>query len=281
MLADRIELQNVAAASRCRLLREYRHGRAGATSSCRHRCAHEVGRRPRRPVRSVRHATGWGLNLELQHQVRQERHAPAAGRLRRGHPELHERRAGGRRHRPQSGQPRTPIKAKAIPIAGSSPSSTTAGTASGRPRSATRAPTSTTPRAGAERVQDGHYALVNVLYYPVPNVMMGGEFQWGRRENFDGESNDGFKVQFSFKYNFSQTFGGVVMMTITRVWLAFALGADRRRAGPLALARRRRDPSQAVERRARAVQGTSRKARTPTTSRRSPRSIRTCSASRW
>ena len=55
----------------------------------------------------------------------------------------------------------------------------------------------------------GHYALGNLLYYPVPNVMMGGELQWGRRENFsDGFHSDGFKVQFSFKYNFSYELGG-------------------------------------------------------------------------
>ena len=55
----------------------------------------------------------------------------------------------------------------------------------------------------------GHYALFNLLYSPVPNVMMGGEFQWGRRENFsDGFSSDGVKLQFSFKYNFSHTLGG-------------------------------------------------------------------------
>ena len=57
--------------------------------------------------------------------------------------------------------------------------------------------------------RDGQYALGNVLYYPVPNVMMGGELQWGRRQNFrDGFSSDGFKVQFSFKYNFSWKLGG-------------------------------------------------------------------------
>ena len=39
--------------------------------------------------------------------------------------------------------------------------------------------------------------------------MFGGELQWGRRENFsDGFHSDGLKVQFSFKYNFSQRFGG-------------------------------------------------------------------------
>ena len=57
--------------------------------------------------------------------------------------------------------------------------------------------------------RDGQYALGNLLYYPVQNVMMGGELQWGRRTNFsDGFESDGFKVQFSFKYNFSYKLGG-------------------------------------------------------------------------
>jgi hypothetical protein len=55
----------------------------------------------------------------------------------------------------------------------------------------------------------GHYAVGNVLYYPAPNVMVGGEFQWGRRENFsDGFESEGIKLQFSFKYNFSWKLGG-------------------------------------------------------------------------
>jgi len=63
----------------------------------------------------------------------------------------------------------------------------------------------------------GQYALINLLYYPIENVMMGAELQWGNRENFnnlveDGEdqypdnylkTTDILKVQFSFKYNFS------------------------------------------------------------------------------
>jgi hypothetical protein len=57
--------------------------------------------------------------------------------------------------------------------------------------------------------RQGHYALGNVLYTPVPNVMVGGELQWGRRENFsDGFSSDGVKVQVSAKYNFSWKLGG-------------------------------------------------------------------------
>jgi hypothetical protein len=55
----------------------------------------------------------------------------------------------------------------------------------------------------------GQYALGNLLYTPVPNVMVGGELQWGRRENFsDGFHSDGFKLQFSFKYDFSYKVGG-------------------------------------------------------------------------
>jgi hypothetical protein len=57
--------------------------------------------------------------------------------------------------------------------------------------------------------RNGHYAVGNLLYSPVPNMIFGGEFQWGRRENFsDGFKSDGVKVQFSFKYNFSHTLGG-------------------------------------------------------------------------
>lgn len=57
--------------------------------------------------------------------------------------------------------------------------------------------------------KDGQYALGNLLYYPAPNVMVGGELQWGRRTNFsDGFSSDGLKLQFSFKYNFSYKLGG-------------------------------------------------------------------------
>jgi hypothetical protein len=55
----------------------------------------------------------------------------------------------------------------------------------------------------------GDYALGNLLYMPVPNVMFGGEYQWGRRTNFsDGFHSEGRKLQFSFKYNFSAKIGG-------------------------------------------------------------------------
>ena len=52
----------------------------------------------------------------------------------------------------------------------------------------------------------GHYGLANLLYYPIDNVMVGGELQWGRRENFlDGFKSDDFRIQFSFRYNFNKT----------------------------------------------------------------------------
>ena len=61
----------------------------------------------------------------------------------------------------------------------------------------------------ATAFKTGQYTLGNLLYTPVPNVMVGGELQWGRRTNFsDGFSSDGLKLQFSFRYNFSHKFGG-------------------------------------------------------------------------
>jgi hypothetical protein len=51
----------------------------------------------------------------------------------------------------------------------------------------------------------GHYGLLNLLFYPVDKAMVGGEFQWGRRENFsDGWGVNDFRMQFSFRYNFSK-----------------------------------------------------------------------------
>jgi hypothetical protein len=61
----------------------------------------------------------------------------------------------------------------------------------------------------ASAYKTGKYALGNILYSPVPGVMVGGELQWGRREMFkDPYVGEGLKVQFSFKYNFSASIGG-------------------------------------------------------------------------
>ena len=61
----------------------------------------------------------------------------------------------------------------------------------------------------ANAYKDGQYVSGNLLVTPVKNVMMGGEFQWAHRENnSDGFSVNDYRVQFSFKYNFSYKIGG-------------------------------------------------------------------------
>jgi hypothetical protein len=65
----------------------------------------------------------------------------------------------------------------------------------------------TTDGQSASAFETGEYALANVMFYPVKNVMFGPEIQWGKRHNArDGFTSDDFRVQFSVKYNFGQTF---------------------------------------------------------------------------
>jgi hypothetical protein len=53
----------------------------------------------------------------------------------------------------------------------------------------------------------GNYAVGNLMYYPVENAMMAVEFQYGDRENYsDGWNTSISKIQFTFKYNFLQSF---------------------------------------------------------------------------
>ena len=55
----------------------------------------------------------------------------------------------------------------------------------------------------------GQYALANLLYAPVPQVMMGVEGGWIRRENNrDGFDSENYHVQLSFKYSFATSIGG-------------------------------------------------------------------------
>jgi DcaP outer membrane protein len=64
--------------------------------------------------------------------------------------------------------------------------------------------------ANAQKVSDYHqgdYAIANLLYHPIPRVMMGGEFQWGRRVNFrDGFNYNDYRMQFSFKFDWDKSF---------------------------------------------------------------------------
>lgn len=66
-----------------------------------------------------------------------------------------------------------------------------------------------TPLQAASSFEKGEYAVANVMFYPVKNVMFGPEVQWGKRHNArDGFTSDDLRIQFSAKYNFSHTFGG-------------------------------------------------------------------------
>jgi hypothetical protein len=55
----------------------------------------------------------------------------------------------------------------------------------------------------------GQYALANLLWTPVKNVMAGVEGLWGYRKNHsDGFSTNDWRIQMSFKANFSWMLGG-------------------------------------------------------------------------
>lgn len=107
-----------------------------------------------------------------------------------------------------SNDPRKPIKGVALPVLGvvafldhtwSKKFSTAAG------YSMLNIENSNAQAPSAFR--QGHYALGNLLYYPADKVMVGGEFQFGRRQNFsDGWRVNDYRMQFSFKYNFSKVF---------------------------------------------------------------------------
>jgi DcaP outer membrane protein len=59
----------------------------------------------------------------------------------------------------------------------------------------------------ANSFSKGQYIIGNLQYFPAPNVMMVAEYQWGSRDNFEDDWTTSIsKVQFSFKYNFSQSF---------------------------------------------------------------------------
>jgi hypothetical protein len=105
--------------------------------------------------------------------------------------------------------PVTPVKGEALPITGyviylDHNWSTAWSTAIGY--SQVDVDNSDLQRPDAFRI--GRYASVNLLR-SLKNVMMGGEFQWARRENFsDGFEVDDMRLQFSFKYSFSATVKG-------------------------------------------------------------------------
>ena len=55
----------------------------------------------------------------------------------------------------------------------------------------------------------GQYALANVLYNPIKDLMFGVEVQWGQRQNnSDGWTANDTRIQFSAKYSYGMLFGG-------------------------------------------------------------------------
>lgn len=54
----------------------------------------------------------------------------------------------------------------------------------------------------------GQIGNVNLLFHPIPDMYVGPELIWGRRENYDGEDGTDSRVQLSFHYNFGGTILG-------------------------------------------------------------------------
>jgi hypothetical protein len=67
--------------------------------------------------------------------------------------------------------------------------------------------TDNTDGQAANAFRQGQYASINLLYYPVENLMAGLELQWIKRNNYnDGWTSMATKIQVSFRYNFSVFF---------------------------------------------------------------------------
>ena len=284
---DRVELAGrQAALPGCPTSRrDYRMtGELGLRAARRHRPLHRVGRHARRRrSTSTGHATGWGVNAQLEHQARQGRRsalpvvygegienymndAPVDVGVRDATPATPSRRSTARRCRSSA----------------SSRSSTTPGTTSCT--SVDRllaASTSTTPTARRPtRSSIGQYALANLLYYPGDERDDRRRVPVGppREQLATASASNDYRIQFSFKYSFSTTIWRRPVMNAQQIAVAsLAAGARRARGRASLAAARRADARRRSRRRARTrptrSTRTSRKARTPTTSRRSPRSI--------
>ena len=267
------------------------------------RKAGDCGPRPGRPASCARSkwddlnsdqfdlggdATGWGLHAQLRTSSSPKHVVRRVGRLRRGHPELHERRSGGRRDREQLSRTRA-RRSWARPCRSSASSAfldLNWNDEVDEHASATRCSTSTTSTARrTSAFKKGQYALANILYYPTPSVFLGPEIQWGKRENFhDGFSSDDFRDPVLGQVQL-QALVGRQVMSVHEDGRRDAAAARRGRGrcsavgAPAPGADAGRDPGRA-RRGLREVQGPRRKARTPTTSRRWPRSTRTSTGSR-
>lgn len=61
----------------------------------------------------------------------------------------------------------------------------------------------TTDQQLPDAFDNGQYAVTNLLWTPVDDFMTGIEFQWGKQEDKAGQNGDDYRIQVSFKYNFS------------------------------------------------------------------------------
>jgi DcaP outer membrane protein len=48
----------------------------------------------------------------------------------------------------------------------------------------------------------GDYFSANILHTPADNILIGAELLWGKREDFNGNSGNDSRIQFSLKYSF-------------------------------------------------------------------------------
>jgi hypothetical protein len=155
-------------------------------------------------------ATGWGINLSSNLKVAKKHVARLQVAFGEGVQNYWNDAPVDVGIRNNFSNPRTPVVGKALPIVGivafldlnwNSKWTSTVGYS--------MTDIDNTDGQTADAFKKGQYALANLLYYPAPNVFLGPEIQWGKRENFqDGFTSDDFRIQFSAKYNFRLSLGG-------------------------------------------------------------------------
>ena len=80
-----------------------------------------------------------------------------------------------------------------------------------------------------EAFRIGQYGGLTLIHVPTKNVMLGAEFQWGYRHNFEGDwrFND-YRIQTSFKYSYGHSFGGKSLWIRPAAATAWSPAVDRR-----------------------------------------------------
>ena len=160
------------------------------------------------PFRLGGHAVGWGVNVSSNLKIGEQSVAKLQAVYGSGI-ENYMNDAPvdiGVRHNP--GNPVTPVKGQALPVLGLV--SFLDHTWSEHFTSSIGYSMVNIDNSNAQNPSDfhqSHYSLANLLYHPIPRVTIGGEFQYGRRVNFsDGFNYNDYRVQFSFKYDWSKGF---------------------------------------------------------------------------